>query len=122
MEHVTNARNPTPTAAKAQLVEKAEAMKQELLKAAEKVKENPNVKKAFDTYDQQMAQLKAAMDSDAAQKVFQTLTTIKEQIVAVIQAVANSAAGQAALAKVNEIQANAQARLDEYKALAKAKI
>ena len=48
---------------KSLLTKQAERMREELLKASEKVKEIPAVKKALEMYDEQMEKLRQAMVS-----------------------------------------------------------
>jgi len=96
----------------------AEKMREEILKAAEKVRENPAVKSAIAKYDEQMAKLKVAMDSDTAKKIFDVLTMLKDGLIKAIEAAQNSPVGKAVIAKLNEYQAQAQAKLDDLKAKA----
>jgi hypothetical protein len=51
------------TETKSLLTKQAERMREELVKAADKVKEIPAVKKALDMYDEQMEKLRQAMVS-----------------------------------------------------------
>ena len=74
------------------------------------------MKKALAVYDENMAKLRAAMDSETAQKIFNMLTLAKEQIIKAIELVTNSPVGQAAIAKLNDIQAQAQSKIAELKA------
>jgi hypothetical protein len=46
---------------KSLLTKQAERMREELAKAAEKVKEIPTVKRALEVYDEQLEKLRAAM-------------------------------------------------------------
>jgi len=85
------------------------------------VKEIPAVKKALDLYDEQMEKLRQAMDSDAAKKIFELITKAKEALIHAIEAAQNSPMGQAVMAKVNDAQAQAQAKIEELKAKASGK-
>lgn len=96
----------------------AEKMRAEMVKAGDKVKEIPQVKKALDLYDEQMEKLKVAMDSDAAKKIFELLTAAKEAFIKAIEAAQASPLGVQVTNKINEAQAQAQAKIDEFKAKA----
>lgn len=54
-------------------------------------------------------------DTDAAKKVFEVLTKAKEALVSAIEAAQNSPMGQAITEKINEAQAQAQAKIEELK-------
>ena len=59
------------TETKSLLTKQAERMREELAKAADKVKEIPAVKKALDAYDEQMEKLRQAMVRDQFEYLFQ---------------------------------------------------
>lgn len=123
------------TETKSLLTKQAERMREELAKAADKVKEIPAVKKALDAYDEQMEKLRQAMvrdqfeylfqktqiwhtnhihnkqDSDAAKKIFELLTKAKEALIKAIEAAQNSPLGQSVMAKVSEAQAQGKSIL-----------
>lgn len=106
------------TETKTFLQTQAENMRAEMVKAADKVKEIPQVAKALALYDEQMEKLKVALDSDAAKKIFDLLTAAKEAFIRAIEAAQASPLGVAVTAKINEAQAQAQAKIDELKAKA----
>jgi proline racemase len=107
---------------KAVLLEKAEQMRAELVKAADKVKELPQVKKAMTMYDEQMEKLRQASETETAKKIFDLITKAKEAIIAAIEAAQKSPMGQAAISKLNELQGQAQAKIADIQAQAKAKM
>jgi uncharacterized protein YjaG (DUF416 family) len=103
---------------KTMLQQQGEKMREEMVKASDKVKEMPAVKKALEMYDEQMEKLKTAMDSEAAKKIFDMLTAAKDAFVKALEAAQASAIGQTVMQKINDAQAQAQAKIDELKAKA----
>jgi len=106
------------TETKSFLTVQGERMREELMKAGEKVREIPQVKRALELYDEQMEKLRQAMDTDAAKKIFELLTKAKEAVIQAIEAAQNSPMGQAVVQKVNDVQSQAQVKIEELKAKA----
>lgn len=103
-------------------MEKAAQMRAELDKVAEKVRDNEQVKKAMAMYDEQVAKLRAAADSEAAQKVFDVLVKAKEMLVKAIETAVNSPLGQKVVEKLADYQNQAKAKLEDLKAQGTAKL
>jgi len=98
------------------LQKQADRIREEINKAAEKFKEIPQVKAALDKYDETMEMLRKAMDSDAAKKIFELLNKAKEAVYAAIEKAQQSPMGLKVQEKINEVQSNANAKVEELKA------
>jgi microsomal dipeptidase-like Zn-dependent dipeptidase len=96
------------------LVDQAMQIREELVKASEKLKANPAVVKGLEFYDAQVKMLHDVQNSESAQKIMELLNKAKEAIVATIETVAASPMAQATLAKLAEYQAKGVKVLQDY--------
>jgi uncharacterized FlaG/YvyC family protein len=85
----------TPEQTKTFLQAQGDKMREEMVKASDKLQELPQVKKAFELYDAQMAKLTEAMDTEGAKKVFELLTKAKEAFMKVLEMVTKKPVAEA---------------------------
>ena len=86
------------------LLEQAQYMRGELVKATEQVKHIPQVEQALAYYDEQMYKLTHPLDWESAKRVFDLLVVAKDALIKVIEFTQNSPIGMAILARLGEYQ------------------
>jgi uncharacterized protein YajQ (UPF0234 family) len=94
----------------------ADRIREELLKASDKFQNIPQVKAAMDKFEENMEKLRKALDSDMAKKIFELLNKAKEAVYAAIEKAQQSPMGVKIQEKITEVQANANAKVEEMKA------
>ena len=111
---------PVVESEKTLLQKQADKIRAEILKASEKFQNIPQVKAALDKYEENMELLRKAMDSDMAKKIFELLNKAKEAVYAAIEKAQQSPIGLKVQDKINEVQSNANAKVEEVKAKVRA--
>ena len=111
----TEVQTTTAEPSKTLLQQQGDKIRAEVLKAAEKFKNIPQVKQALDAFEENMEKLRKAMDSDMAKKIFELINKARDAVYAAIEKAQQSPLGVKVQEKITEVQNTANAKVEELK-------